>query len=134
MSNRILVSPGVFTAEKDLTYVTRQVGVTTLGLVGETPIGPAFEPIYITNYGEFKNYFGGLNPTLVKDTGAPKYELGYIAKSYLSQSNQLYVTRVLGLSGYDAGKAWGISVKAGYNPDTIKEPKVDGTLSIRFTR
>jgi hypothetical protein len=25
---------------KDLTFVTRQVGVTTLGLVGETTIGP----------------------------------------------------------------------------------------------
>ena len=44
-TDRIFVSPGVFTSEKDLTFVTRQVGVTTLGLVGETPKGPAFEPV-----------------------------------------------------------------------------------------
>ena len=108
MTTQVFVSPGVYTSEKDLTFVTRQVGVTTLGLVGETTIGPAFQPIFISNYGEFQSFFGGLDATKVKDTGAPLYELPYIAKSYLSQSNQLFVTRVLGFSGYDAGLAWGI--------------------------
>ena len=45
-TDRIFVSPGVFTSEKDLTFVTRQVGVTSLGLLGETPKGPAFEPVF----------------------------------------------------------------------------------------
>jgi len=108
MSQKVFVSPGVYTSEKDLTFVTKQVGVTTLGLVGETTIGPAFQPIFIGNYGEFQSFFGGLNATKVKDNGAPLYELPYIAKSYLSQSNQLFVTRVLGLSGYDAGLSWGL--------------------------
>lgn len=112
MSDKVFVSPGVYTSEKDLTFVTRQVGVTTLGLVGETTIGPAFQPIFIGNYGEFQSFFGGLNATKVKDNGAPLYELPYIAKSYLSQSNQLFVTRVLGLSGYDAGMAWGLVIDA----------------------
>ena len=111
MPQKVFVSPGVYTSEKDLTFVTRQVGVTTLGLVGETTIGPAFQPIFISNYGEFQSFFGGLNATKVKDTGAPWYELPYIAKSYLSQSNQLFVTRVLGLSGFDAGLAWVTSMK-----------------------
>lgn len=119
MATQVFVSPGVYTSEKDLTFVTRQVGVTTLGLVGETTIGPAFQPIFISNYGEFQSFFGGLNATKVKDTGAPQYELPYIAKSYLSQSNQLFVTRVLGFSGYDAGLAWGITLDANYDPDTV---------------
>jgi len=110
MATQVFVSPGVYTSERDLTFITRQVGVTTLGLVGETTIGPAFQPIFISNYGEFQSFFGGLNATKVKDTGAPLYELPYIAKSYLSQSNQLFVTRVLGFSGYDAGLAWGITL------------------------
>lgn len=109
--DKVFVSPGVYTTEKDLSYVTRNVGVTTLGLVGETTLGPAFQPIFISDYSQFKSFFGGLNNTLVKDTGAPQYELPYIAKSYLSQANQLFVTRVLGLSGYDAGLAWGITLK-----------------------
>ena len=103
MANQVFVSPGVYTSEKDLTYITRQVGVTTLGLVGETTQGPAFQPIFVSNYGEFQSFFGGLNNTLVNGpdgNGAPLYELPYIAKSYLSQSNQLFVTRILGLSGY----------------------------------
>jgi hypothetical protein len=96
------------------------VGVTTLGLVGETTQGPAFQPIFVSNYDEFRSFFGGLDATRVKDTGAPKYELPYIAKSYLSQSNQLFVTRVLGFSGYDAGLAWGITLSAALDPDTIE--------------
>lgn len=118
MSTKVFVSPGVYTSEKDLTFITRQVGVTTLGLVGETTIGPAFQPIFIGNYGEFQSFFGGLNATKVKDNGAPQYELPYIAKSYLSQSNQLFVTRVLGFSGYDAGKAWGIVLDGALDPAT----------------
>jgi hypothetical protein len=118
MATQVFVSPGVYTSEKDLTFVTRQVGVTTLGLVGETTIGPAFQPIFISNYGEFQSFFGGLNATKVKDTGFPQYELPYIAKSYLSQSNQLFVTRVLGFSGYDAGLAWGITLDGALDPAT----------------
>lgn len=118
MATQVFVSPGVYTSEKDLTFVTRQVGVTTLGLVGETTIGPAFQPIFISNYGEFQSFFGGLNATKVKDTGAPQYELPYIAKSYLSQSNQLFVTRVLGFSGYDAGWAWGITLDSAVDSST----------------
>lgn len=118
-TEKVFVSPGVYTSEKDLTFVTRQVGVTSLGLVGETTIGPAFQPIFISNYNEFQSFFGGLNNTLVKDTGAPLYELPYIAKSYLSQSNQLFVTKVLGLSGFDAGYAWGITLDGAVDPSTV---------------
>jgi hypothetical protein len=119
MSTQVFVSPGVYTSEKNLTFITRQVGVTTLGLVGETTIGPAFQPIFISNYGEFQSFFGGLNATRVGENNAPLYELPYIAKSYLSQSNQLFVTRVLGFSGYDAGLAWGITLDAALDPATV---------------
>ena len=118
MADRVFVSPGVYTSERDLTFVTRQVGVTTLGLVGETTQGPAFQPIFIGNYNEFQSFFGGLNAEKVKTTGAPKYELPYIAKSYLAESNQLFVTRILGLSGFDAGLSWGITLDAALDSTT----------------
>ena len=120
-TDRIFVSPGVFTSEKDLTFVTRQVGVTTLGLLGETPKGPAFEPVFISNYDEFISYFGGLNSEKFKGNGFQKYELNYIAKSFLTQTNQLYVSRVLGLSGYKAGSAWAITMDAALDDDTVVE-------------
>ena len=98
-SNRVFVSPGVYTSEVDLTFVSQSVGVTTLGLVGETLRGPAFEPVLITSFDEFKTYFGGTSPEK-NGNNQPKYELGYVAKTYLQESNQLFVTRVLGLTGY----------------------------------
>tara|TARA_B110000211_G_C14075981_1_gene552063 strand:- start:114 stop:2969 length:2856 start_codon:yes stop_codon:yes gene_type:complete len=118
MADKVFVSPGVYTSERDLTFVTRQVGVTTLGLVGETTQGPAFQPIFVGNYDEFISFFGGLNATKIKENGAPKYELPYIAKSYLSQSNQLFVTRILGFSGYDAGLSWGVTLDAALDTTT----------------
>jgi hypothetical protein len=118
-NSKIFVSPGVYTSERDLSFVSQSVGVTTLGIVGETLKGPAFEPIFVTNYDEFSTYFGGTTPEKFVNTQIPKYEAAYIAKSYLQQSNQLFVTRVLGLSGYDAGPSWSISTVANVNCDTV---------------
>jgi hypothetical protein len=114
------VSPGVYTSEKDLTFVAQSVGVTTLGLVGETLKGPAFEPILIGGFDEFKTYFGAPSPE--KDgAGNPKYELPYVAKSYLQESNQLFVTRILGLTGYKPFKTFGIKTigSSNYNNKVV---------------
>ena len=100
------VSPGIYMEEKDVTYSVKSLGITSLGLVGETLYGPAFENIPIKDWGEYVDYFGGTSTEKFKGTGCPKYELPYIAKSYLEKSNRLNVVRVLGLSGYDAGTAW----------------------------
>ena len=134
-TDRIFVSPGVFTSEKDLTFVTRQVGVTSLGLLGETPKGPAFEPVFISNYNEFISYFGGLNSEKFKGSGFQKYELNYIAKSFLTQTNQLYVSRVLGLSGYDAGNAWSITLDSAEDPTTVASiaTGATGSLGMSYT-
>ena len=118
-NSKVFVSPGVYTSEVDLSFVAQSVGVTTLGLVGETLKGPAFEPIFIRNFDEFSTYFGGTSPEKYVNTQIPKYEASYIAKSYLQQSNQLFVTRVLGLSGYDAGPSWSIVIKGNVDPSTI---------------
>jgi hypothetical protein len=134
-TDRIFVSPGVFTSEKDLTFVTRQVGVTTLGLLGETPKGPAFEPVFISNYDEFISYFGGLNAEKFKGNdgnGFQKYELNYIAKSFLTQTNQLWVSRVLGLSGYDAGNAWSITLDSAEDPTTVASASTD-SFTLEYT-
>lgn len=99
-------SPGPYTQITDLQYAAKNFGITTLGLVGETLKGPAFEPIEIKDWEEYVRYFGGTSAEKFKDTLFPKYELPYIAKEYLKASDQLYVCRVLGFSGYDAGPAF----------------------------
>jgi len=78
-ANKVFVSPGVYTSERDLSFVAQSVGVTTLGLVGEAQQGPAFEPIFISNYDEYQVYFGGTTPEKFVNTQIPKYEAAYIA-------------------------------------------------------
>ncbi len=129
MPNKVFVSPGVYTSEKDLSYVTKSIGVTTLGLVGETTKGPAFQPVFVQDWGEFVNFFGERNASKNKNTNYANYELPYVAKEYLNQSNQLFVTRVLGLSGYDAGKAWAITLDADIDTDTINASPNGTSLS-----
>ena len=102
------VSPGIYTEEKDVTYSVKSLGITSLGLVGETLYGPAFENVEIQNWSEFVDYFGGTSTEKFRGSGLPKYELPYIAKSYLEESKRLNVVRVLGLSGYHAGPFWAV--------------------------
>lgn len=117
MSDFVFVSPGVKFRERDLSFVIRNVGLTTLGLVGETQKGPAFEPIFVADKNDFRKKFGRRSTEKIGNN--LKYHLPYVADSYLSESNQLFVTRVLGLSGYDAGKGWAITASANVDPDTI---------------
>jgi hypothetical protein len=135
MATKVFVSPGVYTTETELSFVAQSVGVTTLGIVGETLKGPAFEPIFVTNYDEFQAYFGTTSPEKFVNTQIPKYEAAYIAKAYLQQSNQLFVSRILGLSGYDAGPSWTITAIANLDPSTvtISSNTENSITSIPFT-
>lgn len=105
------VSPGVYTEEKDVLYSAKSLGITNLGIVGETVKGPAFQAIPVTDWADFVDYFGGTSPEKYKGSGLPKYELPYVAKEYLKESKNLNVVRVLGLSGYECGPAFGVHVK-----------------------
>jgi hypothetical protein len=132
-NQKVFVSPGVYTSETDLTFVSQSVGVTTLGMVGETLKGPAFEPIFISSYDEYQTYFGGTSPEKYINTQIPKYESAYIAKSYLQQSNQLYVTRILGLSGYDAGPSWSITTIGNCDTSTVDYTNASENFVINFS-
>lgn len=107
----IHVSPGVYSREIDITYAVKSLGITTLGAAGETLRGPAFQPMMIGNWRQFENTFGGTSTERFKGSQYPKYELPYIAKSYLNESQQLQVCRILGLSGYNAGPAWVVTAE-----------------------
>ena len=119
MAEFVFVSPGAKFRERDLTFVTRNVGITTLGVVGETLKGPAFQPIFIQDKGQFTTRFGAQSIEKFPVGGGLKYQLPYVANSYLEETNQLYVTRVLGLSGYDAGTGWALTLNAGVDPATV---------------
>jgi len=128
MAEFVFTSPGVKFRERDLSFVTRNVGVTTLGVVGETLRGPAFEPVYVQDQTQFAQRFGAQSIQRFPVNGQLEYQLPYVANAYLNESNQMWVTRVLGLSGYDAGNEWAVTLSAGVDPDTIG---VNGTPTVQ---
>lgn len=100
------VAPGTYSEFNDLSYEAKTIGITTAAVVGETQMGPAFDPTLVADWGQYTSKFGGTSPEKFDESQYPKYELPYIAKEYLKKSDQLYVCRVLGLSGYNAGPAF----------------------------
>lgn len=133
-TRRTHVSPGVYTSETDLTYASKSLGITTLGVVGETLKGPAFQPMLIENWRQFQTYFGGTSVEKFKGSNYPKYELPYIAQSYLQQSNQLQVVRVLGLSGTNAGPAWLITASQYTAEGQLDETKAHNHMVVAVIR
>ena len=90
MAERI-VSPGVFTREKDLSFLPQGIGEIGAALVGQSIKGPAFVPTKVESYQEFQQVFGGLTE---------ESYLPYTAQSYLEEAGTATIVRILGASGY----------------------------------
>ena len=90
MAERI-VSPGVFTREKDLSFLPQGIGEIGAALIGSTVKGPAFVPTTVQSYQEFQQEFGGLT----EDSYLP-----YTAQAYLEDAGTATIVRVLGQDGY----------------------------------
>ncbi|MBP5724322.1 MAG: hypothetical protein J6X18_12220, partial [Bacteroidales bacterium] len=114
-------SPGLYFTDTVVNYATKSLGITSLGVVGETLRGRAFEPMTINDWGEFIYNFGGKSTEKYRGSQYPKYELPYIAQSYLEQSHNLKVVRVLGLSGVNAGPAWVVTAHCPDGKTTYKD-------------
>lgn len=121
-NNRIRIAPSVNFSERDLSFTPqRQFALTKLMVMGEFEYGSAFDVVRVSNYNEFSAKFGSLNPCKYKNTNQLKFQGAYTAKQFLQESNEMYVCRVLGLSGYDAGDLWGITVGANVDTTTITQ-------------
>jgi len=108
MAERI-VSPGVFTRERDLSFLPTGVANIDAAIVGPTLKGPSFVPTQITSMTEFENIFGGFS----SDIYTP-----YTVNEYLRSAGSVKVVKVGYLGGYKV---------AGFNL------VVSGTLGNKFT-
>tara|TARA_R110002110_G_scaffold190725_2_gene398902 strand:- start:5497 stop:7902 length:2406 start_codon:yes stop_codon:yes gene_type:complete len=90
MAERI-VSPGVFTQERDLSFLPQGVADIGAAIIGPTTKGPAFTPTVLNNYSEFEEMFGGLDK---------RFYTPYTIQQYLRSAGSVTVVRVLGLGGY----------------------------------
>jgi len=91
MAERI-VSPGVFTRERDVSFLPQGVAEIGAAIVGPTVKGPAFVPTTLTSFSEFENTFGGL------DT---RFYVPYTVQEYFDNgAPAVTIVRVLGIGGY----------------------------------
>jgi len=86
-----IVSPGVFTRERDLSFLPAGISEIGAAVVGPTIKGPAFEPVIIESFKEFELVFG---PKTL-DSYVP-----YTVEGYLKSAGRVTVVRTLGLTGY----------------------------------
>ena len=81
MAERI-VSPGVFTREKDLSFLPQGISEIGAALIGPTQKGPAFTPTQISNFSEFEEIFGSLDS---------RFYIPYTAKQYLKSAGTVTI-------------------------------------------
>ena len=90
MAERI-VSPGVFTREKDLSFLPQGISEIGAVIIGPTIEGPAFKPTIVRNFQEFEQTFG----TTSKDYYTP-----YAVEQYLRSAGTVTIVRIVGTTGY----------------------------------
>ena len=97
MAERI-VSPGVFTREKDLSFLPQ--GITEIGaaIIGPTKKGPSFVPTIVRTFEEFESIFGSYDTS---------YYTPYAVQEYLRSAGTVTIVKVGYLGGY---KVAGINI------------------------
>lgn len=134
MANFNFKSPSVKFQEIDRSFAsTPSLGITSVGMVGETLKGPAFSPVLVTTKAEFRRYFGGTSTEKYADgSGKMKFLAPTYANAFLEEGNQLYFTRILGKSGYNAGPGWAITVGASVSASGLSSTYIE-TASTFFS-
>jgi len=100
-----ILSPGVFTNEKDLSFLPTGIAQIGAAVVGPTIKGPAFIPTIIESYNDFVATFG--------DTTTESY-VPYTVKEYLKNSGRVTVVRTLFENGYKMDAPLGIVASGSY--------------------
>ena len=109
-----IVSPGVFTRENDLSFLSQGIGEIGAAIIGPTKKGPAFVPTVINTQSDFDEIFG---------TPDGSYYTGYTVQNYLREAGTVTVVRVGHIGGYTQTN--GIALKiSGSDGGTV----VAGTL------
>ena len=86
-----MISPGVFTEERDETFLAQGVQEIGGAFVGPTQKGPAFTPVEVNSPQEYEEKFG--NQGLYMD---------YSTRNYLRDASSATVVRLLGDEGYES--------------------------------
>ena len=116
-----IVSPGVFTRENDLSFLSQGIGEIGAAIVGPFSKGPAFLPTIVNTQSEFEEIFGTPDGT---------YYTGYAVQNYLREAGTATIVRVGHIGGYSQVAPIAIVV-SGSAADGGK--KIVATLHSTFT-
>ena len=86
-----IVSPGVFTRERDLSFLPQGVSEIGACIIGSTRKGPAFVPTVVTSFSDFERIFGSYTTD---------YYTPYTVREYLKSDGSVTIVKVGHLGGY----------------------------------
>jgi len=96
-----IVSPGVFTRENDLSYLSQGIGEIGAAIIGPFAKGPAFVPTIVNTQSQFESIFGVPNGD---------YYTGYAVQNYLREAGTVTIVRVGHVGGYTQVEPKGIAI------------------------
>ena len=96
-----IVSPGVFTRENDLSFLSQGIGEIGAAIIGPFTKGPAFVPTVVNTQSEFESIFGVPNGD---------FYTGYAVQNYLREAGTVTIVRVGHVGGYTQEGAQGIAI------------------------
>jgi phage tail sheath protein FI len=126
-----IISPGVFTQENDLSFVSQGISEIGGAIVGPTVKGPALVPTLVTSYPEYVQLFGD---TFVSGSTSTEYLTSISAREYLKHSGALTVVRILGdaYSNASASVA-GSGSSAAFTLNTIADGRIMNSAGVETT-
>jgi hypothetical protein len=110
MANERIVSPGVFTREKDMSYLPQGIADIGAAFVGPFEKGIAFVPTTVTSVLESMRKLGNHNP---------EYYTSYAMRNYLKYAPTATAIRVLGTEGYSVNHPLAIVSSGSYGKRLI---------------
>jgi hypothetical protein len=110
-----IVSPGVFTRENDLSFLSQGIGEIGAAIIGPFHKGPAFVPTVVSTQSEFEEIFGTPNGD---------YYSGYTVQNYLREAGVATIVRVGHMGGYSHAAPLGIKLSG----VGTKDDKIIGVL------
>ena len=110
-----IVSPGVFTRENDLSFLSQGIGEIGAAIIGPFHKGPAFVPTVVNTQSEFEEIFG---------TPDGSYYTGYTVQNYLREAGVATIVRVGHIGGYTHAAPLGIKLSG----VGTKDDKIIGVL------
>ena len=96
-----IVSPGVFTRENDLSFISQGIGEIGAVVIGPFHKGPAYVPTVVNTQSEFEEIFGTPDGT---------YYTGYTVQNYLREAGTVTIVKTGHVGGYKQVDPIGIVV------------------------